>query len=115
MTCVMGQTISTKHVNRIAAKLDKLSGLLSAEERLLLMAVFRLADEEVERRLPPMMRSLRQRSDTESGQGGVLPQTSRVALSTAFTDAFKPLHDRELRMREQVGRSETGARIVIEW
>jgi len=111
----MNQTVSMNDVNCIANKLDKFGGLLDVDEYRLLLAIFRLAGQEVERRVSPVTRSRPQDADSESGRSGSRAASSHIELSTAFADAFRPLKDHELRMREQVGRSETGARIVIEW
>jgi hypothetical protein len=111
----MKQTIVMNDINSIANKLDKFGGLLDADEYRLLLAIFRLAGQEVERRVSPVARPRSQGAESESGRIEPREASSHLNLSTAFADTFKPLKDRELRMREQVGRSESGARIVIEW
>lgn len=115
--------VTQADIANLARKLDELGEVLSATERSILLAVFKLASASITARVQGG--GSESAGQTESGSTrtatprpgttGAAAGTGAASLSSGFREAFKPLGNAEFTLRDRVGEVAGGVGIGVIW
>jgi hypothetical protein len=108
-------SVTQTDIANLARKLDELGDVLTAAERSLLLAVFKLASAGIAAKLQSGGTESGG-SQTESGGGRVARPTTTAnipSLSAGFRDAFRSIGNGEITLRDRIGDVAGGVGIGV--
>jgi hypothetical protein len=105
-------TVTQTDIANLARKLDEVGDVLTATERAILLAVFRMASVAIAARVGGGTEG--EGRQTESGAARVgLPTTNIPSLSAGFKNTFRAIGNAEFQVRDRLGEAAGGVGIGV--